>query len=171
MFQKSRIEPLQEALKSLGLYDGNIDGIVGPLTLGAIRKFEALALEKPVVDKLEPHEPAENPDTIDNVIDGKNGANIEDALAFTLKNEGGFTDNPADKGGPTNKGITIGRLSEYLGRKATKDEVKNLDFGTIKNLFVNKLTLLKLLISLFFYGKNLIKSEPIVSKAASAKAL
>ena len=40
-----------------------------------------------------------------------------------------------DRGGATNKGITIGRLSEYLGRPATKEEVKNLNYETIKLIY------------------------------------
>lgn len=33
------------------------------------------------------------------------GSSFEIAIALTLKNEGGFTDNPADPGGATNMGI------------------------------------------------------------------
>ncbi|WP_024912158.1 murein L,D-transpeptidase catalytic domain-containing protein [Chania multitudinisentens] len=134
MFTQAKIESLQLTLKSLALYEGKIDGIVGPLTLAAIKKFEALVLEQPIIDKPIPDDPAEKPDTVNNFTDGQ-GADIEDALIFTLKNEGGYTDHPADRGGATNKGITIGRLSEYLGRKATKDEVKNLDYETIKLIY------------------------------------
>lgn len=35
---------------------------------------------------------------------------LDKALAFTFKNEGGYSDNPADKGGRTNMGITYGTL-------------------------------------------------------------
>ena len=31
--------------------------------------------------------------------------------------EGGYTNHPADRGGPTNMGITRAALSEYLGRR------------------------------------------------------
>ncbi len=134
MFPKHKIELLQLALTSLDLYKGKIDGIVGPKTLSGINKFEALASEPPAGEKPPSREPAENPDVVKNDIDGQ-GADIEEALAFTLKNEGGYTDHPLDKGGPTNKGITIGRLSDYLGRTATKDEVKNLDFEIIKLIY------------------------------------
>jgi lysozyme family protein len=134
MFPKNKIEQLQLALKSLELYEGKIDGIVGPLTLSAINKFEALALEKPTVDKPKTDEPEVKPTAVENTIDGQ-GADIEDALVFTLRNEGGYTDHPADKGGPTNKGITIRRLSEYLGRRATKDEVKNMNYEVLKLIY------------------------------------
>lgn len=134
MFSKNKIEALQLALKSLELYQGKIDGIVGPLTLAAMNRFEALALERPVVDKPFEREAAEKTDAPKRTIDGQ-AADIEDALLFTLKNEGGYTDHPLDKGGATNKGITIGRLSEYLGRPATKADVKNLDYDTIRSIY------------------------------------
>lgn len=35
----------------------------------------------------------------------------ERAIAFTLRWEGGYVNNPADRGGPTNRGITQGTLS------------------------------------------------------------
>lgn len=134
MFPKSKIELLQLALTSLALYEGKIDGIAGPLTLSAIGKFEALALEKPTVDKPTPQESAEKPDALNNIIDGQ-GADMQEALAFTLKNEGGYTHHPDDRGGPTNKGITLGRLTEYLGREATVEELRNLDYEKIKSIY------------------------------------
>lgn len=47
-------------------------------------------------------------------------------LAHVLRHEGGYVDDPRDPGGATNMGITIGTLSDWLGRPATKDEVRNL---------------------------------------------
>lgn len=47
-----------------------------------------------------------------------------------LAREGGskYTNNPADRGGPTRWGVTAAKLGEYrrLGRAATADEVRNL---------------------------------------------
>ncbi len=40
--------------------------------------------------------------------------------------EGGFVNNPLDKGGPTNFGITQKTLSRYLARPASVDDVKNM---------------------------------------------
>jgi lysozyme family protein len=34
-------------------------------------------------------------------------------LAFTLKTEGGYVDNPADPGGATNMGITLATLRQW----------------------------------------------------------
>lgn len=43
-----------------------------------------------------------------------------------LESEGGYVDHPGDRGGPTNMGITINSLSQYLKTKVTADEIKNL---------------------------------------------
>ena len=52
--------------------------------------------------------------------------NFAAALAAVLKHEGGYVDHPSDPGGATNLGITIGTLSSWLGRQATKAEVRAL---------------------------------------------
>lgn len=44
-------------------------------------------------------------------------ANFERALSLVLKHEGGWSDDPADPGGATNLGVTIGTLSLWLGRR------------------------------------------------------
>jgi lysozyme family protein len=46
--------------------------------------------------------------------------------AFTLKVEGGYVDNPNDKGGATKYGITQSTLTGYRGKAVTKDDVKSL---------------------------------------------
>lgn len=47
-------------------------------------------------------------------------------LPITLAYEGGYIDHPKDPGGATNLGITIKTLSSWLGRPASKAEVKAL---------------------------------------------
>ncbi|VUS99241.1 peptidoglycan-binding domain-containing protein [Klebsiella spallanzanii] len=88
MFSKSKIESLQLALKSLELYNGDIDGIVGPVTLSATKKFEALMVEKPYMSKPPAEAPIPDITKIDTIID-QPGSHIDEALTFTLKNEGG----------------------------------------------------------------------------------
>lgn len=43
------------------------------------------------------------------------------ALAHVLRMEGGFTDDPEDPGGPTNKGITLAVFARWLGRDVTAE--------------------------------------------------
>lgn len=61
--------------------------------------------------------------------------NFPACLAITLKEEGGFVDNPADPGGATNLGITIGTLSHYLGRAATVDDVQALTVEAVTPIY------------------------------------
>lgn len=51
---------------------------------------------------------------------------FQDAMKYTLVDEGGYTNDPNDSGGPTNFGITQGDLSIYLGHSASVQEVKNM---------------------------------------------
>ncbi|MDR7036095.1 lysozyme family protein [Methylobacterium sp. BE186] len=62
-------------------------------------------------------------------------ANFERALALVLQHEGGYVDHPADPGGATNLGITIGTLSGWLGRPATKAEVKALTRAAVAPIY------------------------------------
>lgn len=61
--------------------------------------------------------------------------NFAKALAHVLKHEGGYVDHPRDPGGATNLGVTIGTLSQVLGRPATKAEVKALTRKTVAPIY------------------------------------
>jgi lysozyme family protein len=52
----------------------------------------------------------------------------DDILAGILEREGGYTDHPQDRGGPTHFGVTASTLGEArkLGRPATREEVHAL---------------------------------------------
>lgn len=52
--------------------------------------------------------------------------NSNDIINAILRREGGYVDHPADKGGPTNHGITLGTLSDWRGRPATAEDVRAL---------------------------------------------
>lgn len=52
-----------------------------------------------------------------------------------LSREAGFVDHPADKGGPTNMGITQATLSGWMKRPATIDDVKNLTAEAAKAIY------------------------------------
>lgn len=45
---------------------------------------------------------------------------------FILFWEGGFADDPYDKGGATNKGVTIGTFRQYFGKCQTVEDLKNI---------------------------------------------
>lgn len=45
---------------------------------------------------------------------------------FILKWEGGFVNDPIDKGGATNKGITIGTFRQFYGKDATVEQLKHI---------------------------------------------
>ncbi len=62
-------------------------------------------------------------------------ANIDEMINDVLQKEGGFVDNPADRGGPTNFGITQATLSRFLEKAATADEVRNLDIDTARDIY------------------------------------
>lgn len=61
--------------------------------------------------------------------------NFDLFLSEVLKHEGGYVDHPKDPGGATNLGITIGTLSSWLGRPATKDEVKALTVRDVAPIY------------------------------------
>lgn len=62
-------------------------------------------------------------------------ANFPRALELVLKEEGGWADHPKDPGGATNLGITIGTLSDWLGRPATKADVRALTKQTVAPIY------------------------------------
>lgn len=52
--------------------------------------------------------------------------NFARALALVLKSEGGWSDNPADPGGATMKGITLANFRRYIDPKGTKDDLRHI---------------------------------------------
>jgi lysozyme family protein len=60
---------------------------------------------------------------------------FERAFPIILKHEGGYVDHPRDPGGATNLGVTIGTLSSWLGRPATKAEVRALTPETVAPIY------------------------------------
>lgn len=45
---------------------------------------------------------------------------------FILKWEGGFVNDPLDRGGATNKGITIGTFRQFYGKDASVEQLKRI---------------------------------------------
>ena len=53
-------------------------------------------------------------------------ANFAAALKVILHHEGLWSDHPSDPGGCTMKGVTMAVFEKFLGRPATKDELKGI---------------------------------------------
>lgn len=53
-------------------------------------------------------------------------ADAKKLIPFILRWEGGFVNDPLDRGGATNKGITIGTFRHFFGATATVDQLKNM---------------------------------------------
>jgi len=58
-----------------------------------------------------------------------------DPISVVLHNEGGFVNHKADKGGPTKFGVTIRTYSQYLGRPASLQEVKDMTEDTAREIY------------------------------------
>lgn len=65
-------------------------------------------------------------------------ANFEKALNAVLEDEGGFSDDPNDPGGMTNKGVTRAVWSEWLGRPASVKEMTTLSAQDVQPLYRRK---------------------------------
>ena len=61
--------------------------------------------------------------------------NFDRCLAEVLKHEGGWADHPADPGGATMKGVTIGTFAQFKGRKVTKDELRNISDADLRAIY------------------------------------
>ena len=62
-------------------------------------------------------------------------ANFNKAFDEIIGTEGGYTNNPNDKGGPTNWGITQKTLASFLGRAVSVEEVKSLTKEFAKTIY------------------------------------
>lgn len=57
------------------------------------------------------------------------------SMPAILSEEGGYSNNKKDPGGSTNLGITIGTLSDWLGHKASVQDVKDLTPMTVTPIY------------------------------------
>jgi len=62
-------------------------------------------------------------------------SSYEAALARVLAHEGGYTNNPADPGGPTNFGITIADYRRYVKPGATAADVRAMTADEAKAIY------------------------------------
>lgn len=61
--------------------------------------------------------------------------NFDRIFPLVIRHEGGYVDHPRDPGGATNLGVTIGTLSGWLGRPATKAEVRALTVAKVAPIY------------------------------------
>ena len=64
--------------------------------------------------------------------------NFERCLAEVLKHEGRWSDHPADPGGATMKGVTIGTFAQFKGRKVTKAELRAISDADLRAIYRRK---------------------------------
>lgn len=57
------------------------------------------------------------------------------SIKVILEQEGGFVDNPADRGGPTNFGITIPTACDYLGEDVSSEYIRQLSPQTAAAIY------------------------------------
>ena len=57
------------------------------------------------------------------------------ALSLALRHKGGCVDHAKDPGGANNLSVTIGTLSAWLGRPATKAEIKTLTVPAVTRIY------------------------------------
>lgn len=65
-------------------------------------------------------------------------SNFNDCLNRLLKDEGGYTNDPNDSGGPTNFGITITDYRKYINPKGSANDVRNMTVSQAKTIYKSK---------------------------------
>src|SRR5262245_28219558 len=58
-----------------------------------------------------------------------------DIIDDILRREGGYVNNPADRGGPTNFGITQATLADWRGHAVSADDVKNMSRDEAEKIY------------------------------------
>jgi len=64
--------------------------------------------------------------------------NYNDCLLRLLKDEGGYTNDPNDSGGPTNFGITLGDYRKYIDGEGTAEDVRRMTVDQAKSIYKSK---------------------------------
>jgi len=65
----------------------------------------------------------------------KMNSNFEQSLAFVLKEEGGFVNDPHDPGGATNMGVTLNTWESWTGENVSVDDMKNLTVSDVAPVY------------------------------------
>ena len=61
--------------------------------------------------------------------------NFARALSLVLKSEGGWSDNPADPGGATMKGVTLANFRRYVQADGTKDDLRHITDAQLATVY------------------------------------
>lgn len=61
-----------------------------------------------------------------------------EAITRVFEDEGGYTNDPRDPGGPTNWGITIGDAKAYWKKDATATDVRNMPKSVAEDIYKTK---------------------------------
>lgn len=64
--------------------------------------------------------------------------NVDKIIDDIIRREGGFVDNPADRGGPTKYGITQATLAEWRGHPVTRQDVADLTVDEARSIYRSK---------------------------------
>ena len=65
-------------------------------------------------------------------------SNYNDCLTRLLKDEGGYSNNPNDPGGPTNFGITLKDYRLYVNPQGTANDVRSMTVDQAKTIYKSK---------------------------------
>lgn len=65
-------------------------------------------------------------------------SNFNDCLNRLLRDEGGYSNHPADPGGPTNFGITLTDYRLYINKEGTADDVRKMSIDDAKSIYRSK---------------------------------
>jgi lysozyme family protein len=60
---------------------------------------------------------------------------VDDVIDDIIRREGGFVDNPSDRGGPTKFGITQATLAEWRGSPVTANDVEALTIDEARSIY------------------------------------
>ncbi len=157
--RSATVVAVQRALAARGISPGTVDGVFGEGTESAVYNFQAregVATDGVVgretaglLNLAWPIQPTADDNAAYEQAQRREGARLSGLSAARdpqpltvdgmiddiLRSEGGFVNHLADRGGPTNFGITQDTLSGWLKRPATIDEVRALDVAVARQIF------------------------------------
>ena len=82
---------------------------------------------------------------------------VDQIIQDIIDLEGGFVDNPDDRGGPTNFGVTLATFRAWRETRASIDELRDMEMGEAH-------TLLK---TLYFFQPNINLLDPTIQAVVS----